>query len=105
MRVFWVLVPIAAALLWWLFSPRASLSEDTNGGLSHASLVERCRERLVLELGSGFGLPTTEEINNQITSSSEEKRWDGWVVNQNVRLEFSCQYTAVSDTVVLEMIR
>jgi hypothetical protein len=107
MRFLWVLVPVIAAVLWWLLSssPRASLSDDTSGGIPNSSLIELCRERLTYEIGTGFSLPTSEEINGQITSSSEEKRWDGWVQTPNGRLEFSCQFTPASGAVVLEVIR
>jgi hypothetical protein len=105
MRFLWVLLSLAAALLWWLLQPRVVLPDDASGGLSNSSLIQRCQERLLSELGAGFLLPNAAETASQITSSSEEKRWDGWVRQNNRQLEFSCQYTAASDVVVLEVIR
>jgi hypothetical protein len=105
MRFLWVLVSLAAALLWWLLQPRVRLPDDTSGGLPNSKLIERCQMRLAGELGTAFGLPPAEQIVSQISSSSEEKRWDGWVEVQDQQLEFSCRYSAASDSVALELIR
>jgi hypothetical protein len=91
--------------------PRATpVPEDTSGGIATSSLVLRCQDEVRSRLGDGRArFPTTEETTAQISSSSDGKRWDGWVIcptpTGEARADFSCTYTPATDSLTVEIIK
>ncbi len=100
---------VAGALV--LRSQRPSLEPDDGfGGIRTSDLIERCKSDVRGKLGDGQAeFPTDAEARDQISASSDGKRWDGWAICPNLpgqpRAEFSCQYTPLSDTTATEIIK
>jgi multidrug efflux pump subunit AcrA (membrane-fusion protein) len=86
------------------------LPDDGFGGIRTSDLIERCKADVRGKLGDGQAeFPTDTEAQSQISASSDGKRWDGWAICPNLpgrpRAEFSCQYTPLSDTTAVEIIK
>lgn len=84
--------------------------DDGFGGIRTSDLIERCKADVRGKLGDGQAeFPTDAEARDQISASSDGKRWDGWAICPNLqgrpRVEFSCQYTPLSDSTATEIIK
>jgi hypothetical protein len=83
---------------------------DNAGGISSRALVDRCKEDVRNKLGDfNAEFPAVAEIKTQILSSSDGKRWDGWVAeatgDANEGIQFSCQYTPATGQFTVELIK
>jgi hypothetical protein len=83
---------------------------DNAGGISSRALVDRCKEDVQNKLGDfAAEFPAVAEIETQISSSSDGKRWDGWVAeatrDANEGIQFSCQYTPATAQFTVELIK
>ncbi len=102
------LVPVLALLaaLW----PRpAPVTDNTWGGISDSSLMERCRAAVS---GQTYGqesdlrFPAPRETAGQLTASADGKRWDGWAARPDgSHLDFSCSYAAASGEITAQLIQ
>lgn len=86
------------------------VSDDGFGGIRTSDLIERCKNDVRGKLGDGQAeFPTDAEARDQISASSDGKRWDGWAICPLLpgrpRVDFSCSYTPLSDTTSLEIIK
>ena len=100
---------IAGAILLRSHSPNPT-PDDGFGGIRTSDLIERCKSNVRGRLGDGQAeFPGDAESRDQISASSDGKRWDGWAICPNLpgrpRVEFSCSYTPLSDTTEVEIIK
>jgi hypothetical protein len=91
-------------------TPEISSATDGTGGIRDAPLIARCQDQVRARLNdSQATFPAPEESLQQISASSDGKRWDAWVICPALpapnRLEFSCRYTPQIDSLELEIIR
>jgi hypothetical protein len=105
-----LLSAVAAGVI-TLRSQNANLEPDDGfGGIRTSDLLERCKADVRGKLGDGQAeFPTDAEARDQISASSDGKRWDGWAICPLLpgrpRVEFSCQYTPLSDSTAVEIIK
>jgi hypothetical protein len=115
-HIFWWTIPIlvlagiGAYFLIRPSTPERSSVTDGIGGIRDAPLIARCQDQVRARLNDPqAAFPTPEESANQISASSDGKRWDAWVICPRLpapnRLEFSCRYTPQTDSLELEIIR
>ena len=114
-NVLWWTIPILLAGIGAYFLTRSSPPEissatDGIGGIRDAPLIARCQDQVRAQLNdSQATFPATEDSLQQISASSDGKRWDAWVICPGLpapnRLEFSCRYTPQTDLLEVEVIR
>jgi hypothetical protein len=115
-NVLWWTIPmlVLAGIGAYFFSrpgpPETSSSSDGIGGIRDAPLIARCQDQVRAQLNdSQATFPAPEESLQQISASSDGKRWDAWVICPGLpapnRLEFSCRYTPQTDSLEVEVIR
>jgi hypothetical protein len=115
-KFFWWTIPIlvlagiGAYLITRPITPEISSATDGVGGIRDAPLIARCQDQVRARLNdSQATFPGPEESINQISASSDGKRWDAWVICPGLpapnRLEFSCRYTPQTDSLELEIIK
>ncbi len=115
-NVLWWTIPILIlAGIGAYFFTRSSPSEissitDGIGGIRDAPLIARCQDQVRARLNdSQATFPAIEESLQQISASSDGKRWDAWVICPGLpapnRLEFSCRYTPQTDSLEVEIIK
>ena len=114
-RLPWVILGIASLLgiatyLVLNNLPRGDDLSDNAGGISARAFVDRCMADVRNQLGDfSAEFPAVAEIKTQISSSSDGKRWDGWVAeatgDANERIQFSCQYTPATAQFTVELIK
>jgi hypothetical protein len=105
-----ILAGIGAYLITRPSAPEISSTTDGVGGIRDAPLIARCQDQVRAQLNdSQATFPAPEESLNQISASSDGKRWDAWVICPGLpapnRLEFSCRYTPQTDSLEVEIIR
>ena len=115
-NVFWWTIPVLAlvGIVAYLIT-RPSTTEisgltDGIGGIRDAPLIARCQDQVRARLNdTQASFPSPEESLQQISASSDGKRWDAWVICPGLptpnRLEFSCRYTPQTDSLELEIIK
>jgi hypothetical protein len=113
--IWWTIPMLALAGIGAYFFTRPSAAEissttDGAGGIRDAPLIARCQDQVRARLNdSQATFPAAEESTNQISASSDGKRWDAWVICPALpapnRVEFSCRYTPQTDSLELEIIR
>ncbi|GAA4007253.1 hypothetical protein GCM10022631_18800 [Deinococcus rubellus] len=98
-----------AAALAFLVMRQPPMPDDLSGGIASSALIERCERALLSQLGQlAAQFPDTQEAARQITSSTDGKRWDGWVVsssNFSGRADFSCAYSPPTDSIQAQLIQ
>ena len=115
-NILWWTLPmlaLAGVTAYFLTRPTAteiSSATDGTGGIRDAPLIARCQDQVRARLNdSQATFPAPEESANQISASSDGKRWDAWVICPGLpapnRLEFSCRYTPQTDSLEVEIIR
>jgi hypothetical protein len=115
-HVLWWTIPILVlAGIGAYFFTRSNPSETSSrtdgiGGIRDAPLIARCQDQVRAQLNdSQATFPAPEESLQQISASSDGKRWDAWVICPGLpapnRLEFSCRYTPQTDSLEVEVIR
>ena len=84
-----------------------SSPSDAVGGITDEALLERCQTEVRSRLGEAqLNFPPPEEARDQLSVSSEGKRWDGFVTGSDgVLVEFSCRYTPQTNAIELEIIQ
>jgi hypothetical protein len=105
-----VLAGIGAYLFIRSSPPETSSSMDGVGGIRDAPLIARCQDQVRAQLNDSQAIfPAPEESLQQISASSDGKRWDAWVICPGLpapnRLEFSCRYTPQTDSFEVEIIK
>ncbi|WP_135229457.1 hypothetical protein [Deinococcus fonticola] len=105
----WLLptLPLLAGVLYLLVVPQPPpVTDNTWGGISDSRLMERCRGEVSQQTYArepDLRFPTPREAQGQFTPSPDGKRWDGWAARPDgTHLDFSCTYTAATDTVNAE---
>ena len=91
-------------------APEISSATDGSGGIRDAPLIARCQDQVRAQLNdSQATFPAPEESIQQISASSDGKRWDAWVICPTLpaanRVEFSCRYTPQTDSLEVEIIK
>jgi hypothetical protein len=113
---FWWMIPILVLTgigAYFIIRPNApeiSSTTDGIGGIRDAPLIARCQDQVRAQLNdSQATFPAPEESLQQISASSDGKRWDAWVICPGLpapnRFEFSCRYTPQTDSLEVEIIR
>jgi hypothetical protein len=105
-----VLAGIGAGFFTQPSPPEISSTTDGIGGIRDAPLIARCQDQMRVQLNdSQATFPAPEESLQQISASSDGKRWDAWVICPGLpapnRLEFSCRYTPQTDSLEVEIIK
>jgi hypothetical protein len=115
-NIFWWTIPLLVLVgIGAYFFTRPSAAEissvtDGVGGIRDAPLIARCQDQVRARLNDTQAIfPGPEESMNQISASSDGKRWDAWVICPALpapnRVEFSCRYTPQTDSLELEIIK
>ena len=103
-------LPLLAGLAYYLAIPKsAPVTDNTWGGISDSELMERCRGEISAQTYArepDLRFPTPQQAANQFSASPDGKRWDGWAERPDgTRLDFSCNFTAVTGNVNAELIQ
>ena len=115
-NMFWWTIPIliltgiGAYFISRPSAPEISSATDGSGGIRDAPLIARCQDQVRAQLNdSQATFPAPEESIQQISASSDGKRWDAWVICPTLpaanRVEFSCRYTPQTDSLEVEIIK
>lgn len=103
-------LPLLAALSYYFAVPKpAPVADNTWGGISDSALMERCRGEISAQTYArepDLRFPSPQQAANQFSASPDGKRWDGWAERPDgTRLDFSCNFTAATNTVNAELIQ
>ncbi len=109
-RNYWLLlIPILLVAVAFIFQSmflpvKPIQPEDTTGGIADSEFIKRCESEVIGQMGGE--LEISQEY--QVFSNVEGKQLNGWVApigNEGKPFEFSCSYTAISDSLKVEIIR
>lgn len=105
----WLLIPILLVAVAFIFqsmfsSVKPIQPEDTTGGIADSEFIRRCESEVIGQMGGELEISQ----DYQVFSNVEGKQLNGWVApigNEGKPFEFNCSYTAISDSLNVEIIR